>query len=212
MAKEKTRLLLMVFGNLLLIVLEIIGLVQDIFLNGWSLFQYYTEDSSILMLIASVALFVCLTARLDEPERPIPVWVWTLYYAAVCCVTVTFTVVIFVLAPMIGWDKLGWLLAHGPMLYHHTLCPILAILLFAWMGKSGALPRRPILYALIPTLLYAAVVIPLNFARVLTGQYPFLLVYEQPLWMSALWCVLIIGGAAGLAWLIYLSGKRRKRS
>ena len=81
-------------------------------------------------------------------------------------------------------DKLGVtdfglynLLFKGSMLYHHTLCPILAILSFAFVEKYDNLNAVKGLYF---TLIYAAVMIALNVLKIVEGPYPFLLIYKQP--------------------------------
>ena len=45
---------------------------------------------------------------------------------------------------------------------------------------------------MIPTIIYAAVMIVLNLLKVLRGPYPFLYVYEQPIYMSVIWAVAIL--------------------
>ena len=86
------------------------------------------------------------------------------------------------------------------MLYQHTLCPVLAaVSLFAW-ESAERLPRHEIRNALIPTLVYALVILLLNLCRVVEGPYPFLMVYAQPWYASVLWCAVILGIAALLAW------------
>ena len=55
-----------------------------------------------------------------------------------------------------------------------------------------------------PTFVYAAIVLVLNFAKTLTGPYFFLEVYENPWYMSIVWVVVVLGMAALLSWLLLL--------
>ena len=38
--------------------------------------------------------------------------------------------------------------------------------------------------------------------RVVEGPYPFLRVYEQPVYMSIIWVIVILGSAYGIAFLL----------
>ena len=49
---------------------------------------------------------------------------------------------------------------------------------------------------------------PEYIAKVIEGPYPFLYVYKQPVYMSVLWCVIILGGAYLIALLLWLTGKK----
>lgn len=52
------------------------------------------------------------------------------------------------------------------------------------------------------TIAYAVVFIILNILKVYDGPYPFLQVYNQPIYMSVIWFIVIVGGAFGLGKLI----------
>ena len=62
--------------------------------------------------------------------------------------------------------------------------------------RAPALPRHAPLWAMVPTLLYGSVMLAANVAKVYKGPYPFLYVYEQPVWVSCLWVVLMLSGNA----------------
>jgi hypothetical protein len=81
------------------------------------------------------------------------------------------------------------------MLYFHLLCPILAILSSLLVDPRGASGLADVRLAIIPTTLYAALLIFLNLIRVVSGPYPFLKVYDQSVWASVGWVVAIVGGA-----------------
>ncbi len=171
---------------------------------GWAMFQFYTLDSNLFLLAACAVQAWYGGAILLGKRRFVPSWVRLTKYLAVCTVMVTFFVVLFVLVPLSGgFPVLPYYLFHGAMLYHHTLCPLLGALSFVFADRVSLPDRRVTLWATIPTVLYAAVAIALNIARVLHGPYPFLLVYEQPVWMSALWCAAILALAWGLALLVW---------
>ena len=55
---------------------------------------------------------------------------------------------------------------------------------------------------MLPTLIYALILMALNLMRVVEGPYPFLRVYEQPVYMSIIWVIVILGSAYGIAFLL----------
>ena len=65
---------------------------------------------------------------------------------------------------------------------------------------------------MIPPVLYAAVIVTLNLTRTVRGPYPFLLVYEQPVWASLLWAGVILGTAWLIALLLVLVKRGRRSS
>lgn len=188
----------------LIVLLAAVGVVQHFQLFRWTMFQYYTLCSNVfLMLACAVQLWYEVNILLGK-RHFLPSWVYVLKYLAVCTVLVTFTVVIFILVPMAGGlSALPYYLFHGAMLYHHTLCPILGFVSHVFIDRASLPDRRVTLWALIPTLLYAVVAAVLNAARILYGPYPFLHIYEQSFWMSAVWYIVILCLAWALAFLVW---------
>lgn len=198
-------------ANLLLLALESVGAALSWKQHGISMLQFYTEDSNLLMLVACLVSLFALLWALKRGER-VPLWALVLKYVAVCCLGLTFLVVLFVLIPMNIAGGFWPMLFSGSMLYHHTLCPILGILAFLLLERDGRLAKKHLLWALLPTLLYAAVTISLNIAKVMEGPYPFLMVHQQSWWVSVLWCALILGIAAGIGWALNRNGVKKARS
>ena len=188
---------------------EIIGQILAAQALGWKLFCYYTQDSNLLLLIATVIWLTCVVRRLRDGVA-IPRWVRVLKYTASCTVALTFVVVLAVLAPM-QVDTLSNLLFSNSMLWCHTVCPLLAIISTLFFDTTPDLDTADTVIALIPTVIYGLVAILLNILKVWHGPYPFLYVYEQPVWASALWVTLIVGGAWLLSFLLYLSNRAATR-
>ncbi len=174
--------------NILLIVLEVIGL--SITLKNMGLLEtimYYTELSNLLGLISALVFVFFLI------KGEIPRWARVLKFISVLSLTVTFLVVIFVLGPMYSFNyKL--LLFSGSMLYTHLLCPILSFILFIFL-EGGKFSKNECLIANALTIGYAIVMIPLNLFKVVDGPYPFLKVRDQSIFMSIIWIVVIMGGS-----------------
>ena len=59
------------------------------------------------------------------------------------------------------------------------------------------------------TLLYGITLILLNVLKVVVGPYPFLMVYNQTVWMSILWCVIILGLSETIGLGIHTLNRKR---
>ena len=140
------------------------------------------------------------------------VWLKKLKFMATSCLLLTFLTVVFVLAPMNGEGGLYMLLCTSSMLYHHLLNPMAALLSYLLLEREPHLPRSDVRWALLPTLAYAAVILPLNILRVIVGPYPFFEVYHQPVYVSVLWAVGLLGVNYLYAWLLWRLGGGRPRS
>lgn len=192
--------------NLAVFVLGTAGTVMCLVSDGIGMLQFYTVLSNIIASLSCLVLAL-FSIRRRICGKEIPRAVMLLKFTSVCCLSVTFLVVVFVIIPMSG--NPARFLLQGYMLFHHLLCPILAFLSFVLFDSLPMSPRRSVAYAMLPTFLYAAVVIILNLTHTITGPYPFMRVYEQPWWLSLIWFVLILGGAYLSAFLLSLT-KRRK--
>ena len=204
---ERTRLLVSLCLNLAVVLLEIYAFRLTIARNGAGIFQYYTEDSNLLALVVcALCAFYQGRALKAGAAAALPDWACILKYIAVCCLTVTFVVVVCILAPsMEDAGKPGYqiMLLKNSMLCMHLLCPVAAFVSFVWFERLPLPAGRAVRFALIPTALYAVVAVILNIARVLYGPYIFLHVYEQPVWLSCVWVAVIVGGAALVARLLW---------
>lgn len=173
--------------NIAIIIFEIIGIIVRLQVKGALGIEYYTMDSNLLALAASSA-YIFYTLR----GKPQPKWLNILKYVSTTMLAVTFLVVIFVLSPMLE-NGLYILLLTDQMLYNHLICPILAIASFLLLEKHN-LKNKDILWPIGTTLLYAVILIILNLCRVIDGPYPFLQVYNQSIFATLGWAILILGG------------------
>lgn len=202
----KRRQILFLIVNIIIAILETIGLSMAIANRKGETFQYYTQLSNLLLYITSIINIISTVRWMRDKKKEIPHSVNVMSYAAISTTTVTLIVVLFVLSWMVG--DLWWILTSGAMLYTHTLCPILAILMLRFLSP-GKFQARDAWYAITPTIAYAIVAIAMNIAHQWYGPYPFLLVYEQPIWASIAWSIGILGGAYGIARLL-IAGKTKK--
>ena len=182
----------MLYLDIALIAGELAGLVLASFENGWGQFAYYTQNSNYFLLAATLAHLYFLLKK-----QPVPKAVNRLKYIATCTTTVTFAVALTVLLPMYKRPYITFL--NGANLFQHTLCPLLGFVTLLFMDP---VEKRDSILALIPTGIYALVMIPLNFFRVYDGPYPFLKVHNQPWYMSIVWLLAISLVAFGAAVLL----------
>ncbi|MCH3943309.1 MAG: hypothetical protein WAY93_09825 [Atopobiaceae bacterium] len=213
--KARARVVAALVLNSLVLVLEVVSTPMVVSSMGLGMFQFYTEDSNYLMLAASLVL-ACLYARRLVDGRAVPRWAMLLKYLATTCLVVTFVVVVAVLAPIMsasGQNGYQLMLASGSMPYRHLLCPAIAFVSFVFLDDGPSLRVGDAWLALVPTLAYACVAVAGNVARLMVGPYPFLRVYEQPVWASVLWCLLVVGGAYLLArGLLALRSRNRRET
>ena len=182
--KKKVSLLL----NLLIVILEIIGFIISTNVNKRIAIEYYTEDSNILALASSLLFVIFLLSK-----NKIPRWLQLFKYMTTICLTVTFLVVLFILGPMLEFNY-GWLFLSNGLLFQHLLCPILSIIVFIYFDDI-CFKKRDSIRGLYLTIIYATIIIILNILKIIKGPYPFLYIYEQPIYMSIIWAILIPGFA-----------------
>lgn len=204
--------------NILIALLELAAVVITIveYKTAW-MFIYYTQQSNIVLGISSgIYVYKVLQSRKEQEilfckPHQISYPVYMAKYIATCLTTVTFVVVLAVLIPMAGgYGKSGVAaryLFRGSNLWMHFVCPVLGLCSFVFFEHEYKLKLRTGLIAAAPTLLYAIVTTILNFARVISGPYPFLKVYEQPWYMTVIWFITIPLAAYLIALLIRLLNK-----
>lgn len=193
MRNRNFRLTMSLIINVIIIVLEIIGTTICAGGTGLEMFSFYTTDSNIFALTVCI-VFAFFTARsLFSPKKPdIPKPIRILKYISVCCLNVTFVVVITIFAPVFGEGGYEYMLFNGDFLYYHFSCPLLSLISFVIFEGGTKYDVGLSFAATIPTLIYAVVAVTLNLLNVIEGPYPFLCVYEQPLHLSILWLILFI--------------------
>lgn len=172
--------------NLLIVILEIIALFMTINYHHRYPIEYYTEDSNLLLLISS---FLFLISSLLN--KKIPTYLKMLKYLSTIGVTLTFLVVIFVLAPMYNFDYYS-LLIKDSLIFVHLMCPLLGMITFIHFDQLGSFTLKDNVYGITLTSIYAFIVIVLNVFNILEGPYPFLMVHNQSLLVSIIWFIVII--------------------
>ena len=199
------KLLPVLIVDAVMVLLEARSLL-NIWRGTWKkMFIYYTQDSNILaMVVCAVSVAYTLVCLLLGRENR-PMWIRRLKHVAASCLAVTLIVEVCVLVPM-NCRRLSDFprefrngMLSGEMLYMHTVCPLLMIFSFLFL-EPGKRLRGNVAVALIPTVIYGAVSLYMNYIRAYIGPYPFLYIYIQPVYMTVIWMIVIVGGAGLIAW------------
>ncbi len=199
---QKKQCITAIVLDLLIIVFGILGTYIELYENGPGMLGYYTVDSNIFM---AACCFLDIIYQIRELQgQKNYVWVKEVKYTGVCCMTITFCIVFFVLAPMGGLEGYQRIFFEGALKYQHFLCPILSVASYLFIDRFQVILKRSMVYvALIPTIIYAVITVSLNIARIMYGPYPFLYVYEQSVGMSFFGGVLILGIEYLIVWLLW---------
>ena len=167
----------------ILAVLEAIALVHDCRVFGLAMFKYYTIDSNVLQLVVSVCILICLLRGKEGPH-----FLLVLHLICAVCLTVTFMIAAFVLAPQEGF---AYYFLSNVAPINHFIGPLLSVITFIFTRTGYPLQRRMVIAPAAATLLYGVVTLIMNAAGVLDGPYFFLRIHETPLPTVVLWFVII---------------------
>ena len=206
------KLLPVLTADAAMVVLEARSLLNIWNGSGKKMFIYYTQDSNILAMIVCAISVICTLGCLIMGKENRPMWIRRLKHVAASCLAVTLIVEMCVLVPM-NCRRLSDFprefrcgMLDGEMLYMHTVCPLLMIFSFLFL-EPGKRMRGNVYIALIPTLIYGSISLYMNYIRAYIGPYPFLYIYIQPVYMTVVWMIVIVGGAEMIAWgMIALNG------
>lgn len=200
--------------NLLNIILETTGFIVRFILYGTKdLFKYYTRNSSLFLLIATSIMFI-FELLYYYKGKEISKWVYTLKYTAIGLTTLTFFTVLFVLGPQMSTymglaGAYGFLLLYGDCLFQHFLCPVVGFISFVFFENERKLTIKDSLIAMIPTIVYAIIILILVGVNLITPPYFFFDIHNQPIYMDLLWFSLLLGIIYGFYLLIKFVNNKR---
>lgn len=120
--------------------------------SGAQNLQFFTVDSNLLFgLVCLSDLVLGVTGVLQKNER-VRLWMDRLWYIAAVAVSLTFTVVVVMFGPLVGYAPLF----QDANLYFHLIVPVLGIVSFCAFHRDRAIPLGETAAALIPSLVYGA--------------------------------------------------------
>lgn len=162
-------------ANIIIIILELIGLYMSLKRIQWRTFALYTQLSNIVTLISSVCFVISRDSALTIDLR----------YLSTVMLIMTVLIALSVLIPM-GFS-FSRMMLRGMGLIHHTLCPIISVSSYFLWEKHSSVWYLPVAV----TFLYGLVMLCLNYKEVVDGPYPFLRIRNQSkaatfAWMTGL--------------------------
>lgn len=180
---------------------------------GTGMFGYYSVCSVFYLL---VVCFVCAdyTFQIMRAKNiQFPKFLHLFKYFAVCTSVLALVQAVFVTAPMtasaqgitLGQAEAASLLK-GENLYLNLICPILGVISLLLCSEFTGSKKSVAIYALIPTLVYAVVIIILNGKGSITGPAPFDTA-AQPWYMTVVWFAAFAAAAYGIAYGLFCAWK-----
>lgn len=187
------------FGlHITIVVFEIIATIISVMDEGIGFFKYYTNLSNLMALVVSAICAFYLFLDIKYKTNNIPKSLKLLRFYNTIYLTITFIVVLFILAPARGIEGVVYYMTYGCYLFHHTLVPIISFALL-WF-EDHEVKFIHTLHAMVPTILYGIVTLFLNYFGYIYGPYPFLMITYNPPLLS----VLYLTGVVAIAYLIGL--------
>lgn len=208
---SSTRLKTAIALNALIIALEAWALWFSMAKNGViENYVFYTQCSNLMGAIACLSCLIAEVRQLrgGRPLRRAARW---FKFAGVCCTTMTFFVVLFVLLPMMenagmpGWH---YLYVDGSKPITHLVGPVLVFFSYIFLEADRAMTLRESCIGLVFTIVYAIIAYICNYLLLWDGPYPFFQVWNMPLWQTVLWFFALLALAFALCQLPRLLGKR----
>ncbi|WP_044916314.1 hypothetical protein [Butyrivibrio sp. WCE2006] len=190
------------YVNLVLVVLEILAFIHDIYVFRFGLFTWYTVDSNVMQMVVSGFVIYYVVKG-----RTFPKLLTVAHFISAVALTVTFLIAAFVLAPEGG---VAYYFFNDVAPINHFIGPLLSVISLLFLEKSEKLPFFTIIWPAAASLLYGVIALVLNAARIMDGPYFFLKVYEQPAVTIITWFAIIAVLCFALAFLYYKVKWRNK--
>jgi hypothetical protein len=169
--------------SVLFILLEVAAIITTIISVGKIQIEFYTEDSNIFALIVTIIYSYYLFSN-----KKVPKIVNILRLSSLAMLMITFLTVSLVLVPIYRMDLsfAYW----GPNFFYHLVCPILFFINYTFVSKKEEFSTKDLFISTTPTIIYGIIVTTMNVIVKGYGPYPFLYVYEQPVYLSVLWILI----------------------
>ena len=125
--------------------------------TGFLSFRYFTTLSNTFCAIASAITLIFNVKNVIRDRYEFPKRVLVIKYVAICAVALTFITVALILSPMAAiFGDSYFTMFRGNGFFLHFLIPAISLFNFIFFEKKPALRFKCVFYALIPTVLYAA--------------------------------------------------------
>lgn len=139
------------------LLLEPDALVEEV---GWKSYHMFTILANMLMGIAAAMCIPFAVEGIRYHNYHLPRWYANLMYMGTFCVALTFLIAVTVLSPAAGFYRM---MIYSNNILFHTICPLLAIVLFLFINSDHRIGFRSSVMSILPVILYAAVYIVMVF-------------------------------------------------
>ncbi|MCI2068015.1 MAG: hypothetical protein LKJ88_00340 [Bacilli bacterium] len=156
--------------------------------SSFHMFQFFTNDSNILLLLAALFLIYFEVKSLITKTDSIPNWVYVFKLLASVGTTLTFLTVMFYLLPVVGVGMIG---TFG-MASLHIVCPLAAMISFIFFENGEKIVFKSVFLGIVPAAIYALIIVPLVAAKLIESPYPFTDVINNPAYISVIAAFAII--------------------
>lgn len=172
-------------------------------LGGINTFRFFTNDGNIFCIIAALVMIYFNVRYIKTKSYKIPKIVYQLKLASAITGLIIFLVVLVILGPTMGY---AMLLSGFYMVVVQVLNPILCIISYSiFEAYPIELSKKELSFGILPASLYGVIALILVLTKVWVNNdipYPFLRVYDNPIWASILYFVAILGGGYGFTLLL----------
>jgi len=181
---------------------------RSAFMGGSTVFMYFTIQSNILIALICAAGWYLIARNIPISDA----W-YTIKLVGTVSITLTGTVFVILLAPLLGSE--AWIMQNT---LTHVVVPLAAVIDFFVVASGVEIPKRRVLYVIIPPLIYAAyagIGYVRNWQFALGNNYPyFFLNWGSPAgafgfsnelpYMGCVWWILILLGFLMLIGYLYV--------
>ena len=172
MEKSKKALI----SNILLLIIELIGIIIILVLEKGIDLKFYTNWSNILGFITSI-LFI-INYSIKEKNKTFREVVKYFKLTTTVCLTVTFAIVLFVFVPMDNFNFYAMMI-EKQFLSFHFLAPVVAFITFVFFEHYDYSYLKDTIIGMIFSTIYSITVSILILCKKIPAPYPFLDYYAH---------------------------------
>ena len=127
--------------------------VNDLSLEGYSAFQFFTVDSNLLLGFVIIIFVIYEILLLSSKINEIPKWVYIIKHVGTVGVTLTMLVTVFFLGFIASSGYFS--LFTNANLFYHLLSPLLSLVCFILLENTNKIKFNDCLFGMLPLILYS---------------------------------------------------------
>ena len=121
---------------------------------GLKTFRMFTVLSNMFVGVTAAMSIPFAVDGIRQKNYHLPRWIVNLTLSSVTCITLTFLITVFVLAPRSGYELMMF---SGSFLFMHTIVPLVAIISFLFINHYHNVKFKITFLTILPVLAYAVV-------------------------------------------------------